>query len=234
MVCFRHTKSIGKNDRGALENFGHNHGCQVLLEGNQGDFEPLTEPAADVHYLADNEVKVQFGPNDFIQVNRVINQRMIDQALEWLDVGKSDVVLDLFCGVGNFSLPLARLSQSVIGIEGVAKMVQQATRNAQLNSIDNVHFYHADLNDDTVFKQAQFSTVNKVLLDPARDGASGVIGLLKSIAASHILYVSCNPSTFARDAEHILQQGFQLEKICLMDMFPNTAHTELMALFVRR
>ena len=234
MVCFRHTKSLGSQDRASLKAFGQDNECQVVLEGNGEDFEQLTEQGKNIHYLADSEIKVEFGPNDFIQVNNNINQHMIQQAIDWLEVGESDVVLDLFCGVGNFSLPMARLSQSVIGIEGVAKMVQQATKNAQLNGIDNVQFYHADLNDEKVFVGEQFSTVNKVLLDPAREGASGIIGLLKSIAASHILYVSCNPSTFTRDAEHILQQDFRLEKIGLMDMFPNTAHTELMALFVRR
>ena len=232
-VCVRCTKTLGEKDRSTFVAFGERYECQVVLETNDGQFEYLSNVQDKIAYVAGREVRIQFSPNDFIQVNDQINQRMIEQAQDWLELGADDNLLDLFCGVGNFSIPMAHVCQSVVGIEGVAKMVQQATENARLNGRQNTVFLQADLNAEKALQREEFTKLNKVLLDPAREGASGTIKLLKSIAASHILYVSCNPSTFARDAEHILQQGFRLEKIGLMDMFPNTAHTELMALFLR-
>lgn len=232
-VCLRITKTLGQQDKEKFTHFAEQHNCQLVLEHNSGELEALSRKDEEIVYCPQEGIDIHFEANDFIQVNDVINQKMVNQAMDWLALEADDQVLDLFCGVGNFSLPLATRCKQVIGVEGVSKMVQRATDNAQRNGIQNAQFVVADLNDPKPLSGTNIADINKILLDPAREGASGTISLLKSIAASHILYVSCNPSTFVRDAEHILQQEFRLEKIGLMDMFPNTAHTELMALFVR-
>jgi len=146
-------------------------------------------------------------------------------------------VLDLFSGLGNFSLPIAQKVQQLIGVEGSADMVQRAADNARLNQIDNCQFFQADL-AATVDGQPWLNmNVNKLILDPPRAGASELISNLfateQSQHISHILYVACDPSSLARDAKQLSLLGYQIDKFCVMDMFPNTTHIESMALFTR-
>ena len=184
-------------------------------------------------YYQEVGVTIPFLPSNFIQVNQQVNQEMVEQALEWLDVQKDDRVLDLFCGLGNFSLPLAKLADKVVGIEGVDEMVEIAKSNALHNKITNVEFYQANLEQEfagEIWAQQQF---NKVLLDPARAGAVGIVDQLASLGAERVVYVSCNPATLARDSQSLLEQGYQLKKLSMLDMFPHTSHLESMALFVK-
>ncbi|WP_051275698.1 23S rRNA (uracil(1939)-C(5))-methyltransferase RlmD [Aestuariibacter salexigens] len=178
-------------------------------------------------------IELEVSANDFVQVNDNINRRMVEQAMEWLDLNEDDRVLDLFCGVGNFSLPAARQVKHLHGAEGVASMVQRAAANAQKNGIHNTEFSCVDLNDAKAVSELLQNTYNKVLLDPSREGAEQVAKALAARGCDTVLYVSCNPTSFARDAGILLGAGYQFAKIGLMDMFPYTEHCELMALFTR-
>ena len=163
----------------------------------------------------------------------MVNKAMIDQALSWLDINQSDRVLDLFCGLGNFSLPIAQRVKSVIGVEGIDVMVKKASENAKLNHLDNAQFFQANLEESsTKFSWAQ-EKFDKVLLDPARAGASVIIDQISSFGASKVVYVSCNPATLARDSQSLITQGYKLERLGMLDMFPHTSHLESMALFVK-
>ena len=156
---------------------------------------------------------------------------MVEQALVWLALNDNDIVLDLFCGLGNFSLPIAQKSSAVVGIEGIASMVEKAQENAQINSITNCQFYQADLNNDWQNELWAKQTYTKVLLDPARAGAYQALTQLLSYKVSKILYVSCDPTSLARDAKLLIDQGYKIEKIALMDMFSQTKHVETMVMF---
>ncbi|OZB42921.1 MAG: 23S rRNA (uracil(1939)-C(5))-methyltransferase [Alishewanella sp. 34-51-39] len=184
--------------------------------------------------LAEQGINLEFAADDFIQVNTDVNQLLVSQAVAWLAPTAEDTILDLYAGMGNFSLALAKSAKLVHGVEGLSKMVQQATENAQLNQLQNVHFWQADLHlpwGKTAWNQPIYQ---KVLLDPARAGAEGAVKQLLVLKPAQILYVSCNPATFARDAKVLLAAGYQLQKLAGVDMFPHTAHLELMALFSRQ
>lgn len=183
-------------------------------------------------YLIDG-TKIYFTPKDFIQVNRNVNEQMVEQALSWLDLNENDSVLDLFCGLGNFSLPLAKKVKTVVGIEGVDEMVQRAKLNAERNQLSNVSFYQANLEEE-VSEQVWASTkFTKILLDPARAGAAGVMETVAKLKPQTVVYVSCNPATLARDSQLLIQHGFKLTRLGMLDMFPHTGHLESMALFER-
>ncbi|MEH6444880.1 MAG: 23S rRNA (uracil(1939)-C(5))-methyltransferase RlmD [Oceanospirillaceae bacterium] len=185
-----------------------------------------------------NDLVVSFKPGDFIQVNALVNQQMINRAISWLALEKSDEVLDLFAGLGNFSLPIAQQVSKLVGIEGSKTMVERATENASSNQLANCQFYSADLSsqiDDQPWFEQSF---NKIILDPPRSGAYDVISNLfaKDSAhtnISHIVYVACDPTSFARDAKLLANLGYQIQEFCVMDMFPNTTHIESMALFTK-
>ena len=182
------------------------------------------------YQLAAGQV-LQFDPTDFIQVNSRINQAMVTQALAWLMPEKSDQVLDLYCGIGNFSLAFAPLVAQVTGVEGVANMVQRATANAALNGYSNCSFVQGDLHLPWQGQPWSRGKYHKVILDPARAGAAGAVDEVAKLKPAQILYVSCNAATFARDARVLLANRYQISKIGVMDMFPYTSHLELMALF---
>jgi len=180
-------------------------------------------------------LNLAFSSRDFIQVNPEINRRMVAQALTWLDLQGDEKVLDLFCGFGNFSLPLAQKAAEVLGVEALQSQVERAAGNAQANGLETrAVFLAADLN--LPLRQQAFADRHwdLVLLDPPRAGADQVCQEIKALGADKLLYVSCNPATLARDAEHLKHQGYRLERLGIMDMFPQTAHVESMALFIRR
>ncbi len=154
-----------------------------------------------------------FPPKDFIQVNRDVNKQMVQQALEWLEVEPEDRVLDLFCGLGNFSLPLAKRAKALVGVEGVDDMVHRATDNALINKLNNASFYQADLDQDVTTLEWAQEHFNKILLDPARAGAAGVMQHVVNLNPERVVYVSCNPATLARDSQVLLKQGYQLERL---------------------
>jgi 23S rRNA (uracil1939-C5)-methyltransferase len=227
-VVVRHIKGLPEKDRAAL--------CAAwpqahwLGELEPGVLQPWREQPEPSYALADGQ-RLQFSANDFIQVNAQVNQQMVTQALAWLMPEKSDQVLDLYCGIGNFSMALAAKVQQVVGVEGVHSMVQRARANAELNQLDNLEFFQADLH--LPWQKAPWANrhYTKILLDPARAGAEGAIEQIAARKAKQVLYVSCNATTFARDAKVLLANGYRIAKIGVMDMFPYTSHLELMALF---
>lgn len=227
-VVVRHIKALSTADKTALQQ-AWPEACWIG-EAQPDEFCFWGEQQQPQYLLADG-LRLQFSPTDFIQVNADINQQMVAQALDWLQVQPTDRVLDLYCGIGNFSLALAKQAAQVVGLEGVATMVTTARHNASLNQLANVEFATADLH--LAWPKAPWNqrVYQKVLLDPARAGALGAVDEVAGLKPDAILYVSCNPVTFARDAKVLLGKGYSLRKIGLMDMFPYTSHLELMALF---
>ena len=194
-----------------------------------------TSPKQLSYSLAEYDVTLNFLPTDFTQVNLEINRAMVPHALELLEVNSEDRVLDLYCGIGNFTLPLARKVFSVLGIEGEHGLVERAKQNAVLNNISNVEFRVIDLAKDDLNEDFLKGGFNKLLLDPARNGAQEVIEKMNLKSIGRIVYVSCNPSTLARDAGILVNdKGFKLEQAGIMDMFPHTIHVESIAVFSRK
>ncbi|HEA54197.1 23S rRNA (uracil(1939)-C(5))-methyltransferase RlmD, partial [Marinobacter antarcticus] len=179
------------------------------------------------------DLTMQFHPMDFTQVNADINKAMVNRAVEWLDVQPGERVLDLFCGLGNFTLPLARRGGQVVGVEGDDAMVTRGRENAELNGITNVSFHGADLHGDFTGQSWAKEGFDKILIDPPRSGAEEICKYLTAFNAKRIVYVSCNPATLARDAGAMAQNGYRLVRAGVIDMFPHTTHVESIALFER-
>lgn len=228
VAVIRHTKPLTDKDQSRLKAFAEQAGVTLYFmpEANQ-----LDRVVGEQPFYGEVGVKLPFLPSHFIQVNQEINARMVAQALEWLAPESTDRVLDLFCGLGNFTLPLAKQSAHVVGVEGVQDMVDWAEDNAKLNGLSNVEVYQANLEQDLSQLPWASQQFDKILLDPARAGASGVIDQVSALGATRVLYVSCNPATLARDSQSLLEQGYTLTRLGMMDMFPHTSHLESMALF---
>jgi 23S rRNA (uracil1939-C5)-methyltransferase len=223
-------------DLAALAEFARDHNLQIALQsGGPDSVVPLTTgeaPQALQYTLPEFDVTIEFKATDFVQVNGPVNRRMVSKAIELLEVGAGDRVLDLYCGIGNFSLPLSRKADYVLGIEGEMDQVRRGQSNAELNSIVNCEFRQADLSaiegKENWIKQGW----DRVLLDPARSGALQVVANMKAIGASRIVYVSCHPGTLARDAGSLVREhGYTLEAAGIIDMFPHTGHVESIAVF---
>jgi 23S rRNA (uracil1939-C5)-methyltransferase len=180
--------------------------------------------------LPDFDLTLHFSPTDFLQVNAEVNAALVTQTLRLLEIQKNDRVLDLYCGLGNFSLPLARHAGEVLGVEGESGLVARAAGNAHLNKIDNVSFIAGDLNQlEWSFMRGAWDLV---VLDPPRSGAQAVVSQMAQIAPRRIAYVSCHPATLARDAKELIKSaGYQLIAVGIADMFPHTHHVESIALF---
>lgn len=237
VALFRVTKKLNQSDHDAIVEFGHNVQLLILVEDNEGDVKPLDSRLSMNLSYPMSEFNIAFEPGNFIQVNSQVNEKMVERAVEWLAIEANDKVLDLFCGVGNFSLAIAKQAALVVGVEGVKAMAEQATQNAKNAAIDNAEFFHSNLSQP-LSEQQWFGSklrkkVDKILLDPARDGALEICKQLSQLQPSKIVYVSCEPASLERDSREIIEQGYRLEKICAMDMFPQTVHVESMALFVK-
>lgn len=227
-ITLRHLSALTASETQSLTELAKRRNASLYL---MPATDQLNLVEGDMPFYQEVGVKIPFAPNNFIQVNQAVNQKMVKQAVDWLDPQKSDRVLDLFCGVGNFSLPIAKLAKHVVGVEGVAEMVEKATNNASLNQINNAQFYHANLEQDFEGQVWSAERFDKVLLDPARAGASGIIDQVSELGAQRVVYVSCNPATLARDSQSLMEQGYKLTKLGMLDMFPHTSHLESMALF---
>lgn len=233
---FRNLVPLGDDDRAALVAFAREHACAVYLQPGGVDSVTALEPADPQlsFHLPAGDVHFAFHPLDFIQVHAGINARMVEQALALLAPGPADRVLDLYCGLGNFTLPLARRAGEVVGVEGDAGLVERARANARANGIVNAEFHVADLaadHRDAPWARADYELM---LLDPARTGAEAVFDYLPGRAVRRVVYVSCHPGSLARDAGLLVRRhGFRLAAAGVMDMFPHTAHVESIALFER-
>jgi 23S rRNA (uracil1939-C5)-methyltransferase len=235
-LVFRHLDPLGEADTARLSDYARASGIHIYLQGGGPDSVRPLAPVDSVlsYHLSEQQVEIRFQPHDFTQVNAVINRQMIARVLEMLELDEHDRVLDLFCGLGNFTLPLARLAGSVTGVEGEAGLVNRARDNATLNGLENVTFHVADLASDQRGSSWAGGDYSKVLLDPPRSGAAEVIDTVGNIAPEKIVYVSCHPGSLARDAGSLVHdKGYQLLAAGVMDMFPHTAHVESIALFAR-
>lgn len=230
VIMLRVIKPLPEHEQQQLIEFAQQRGVTCYLLAGEQELTLLH--GSDAVY-SEIGSQISFLPTNFIQVNREVNEKMVVQALEWLELTPTDRVLDLYCGLGNFSLPMAKKASYVVGVEGIQSMVDQATKNALSNDIDNVAFYQANLEEAISDKIWASDKFNKVLLDPARAGASGVVDQLSQLGVNRVVYVSCNPATLARDCQSILEQGFKLTRLGMLDMFPHTSHLESMALFQR-
>jgi len=235
-LIFRHLEPLSGDDADRLLAFEADTGMAVWLQSKGPD--TVCRLGAGRHELSyrlpEQDVTIAFLPQDFTQVNGGLNRLMVGQALNLLAPGPEHRVLELFCGLGNFTLPLARRARFVAGLEGDAGLLRRARDNAERNGLRNVDFRQADLyagNPAADWPQGGF---DRVLLDPPRSGAAEVLAPVADSGASKLLYVSCNPETLARDAGMLVARfGFRLLAAGAMDMFPQTAHVEAMALFVR-
>jgi len=236
-LIFRNLVELSDDDKQVLTSFGQHHEFQVYLQPKGPDTVTLLWPeSASLSYrIPAYDITLAFRPNDFTQVNTAINQSMVTQALELLDPQPTDQVLELFCGLGNFSLPLARQVKQVVAVEGDAALIERARENASRNAIDNVEYHVANLMEDVAgLPWLRKRSYDKILLDPPRSGALEVLPEIAKFKASRIVYVSCNPATLARDAGILVNNyGYNLIKTGVMDMFPHTAHVESIALFTK-
>jgi 23S rRNA (uracil1939-C5)-methyltransferase len=220
-----------------LREFEAAHCLRILLQpGGLDTIHPLSEGPIDLHYRLDAfDLRLEFGPSDFVQVNAAINQSMVARAIELLEVGPADRVLDLYCGLGNFTLPLARRAASVVGVEGDAGLIERARANARLNGISNATFHVGDLSvapDRTI--PWMRGGYDLVLLDPPRVGAREVLSAVAHLAPRRVVYISCHTGSLARDLGVLTQEhGFRLRAAGVLDMFPHTTHVESVALLDR-
>ncbi|WEI19908.1 23S rRNA (uracil(1939)-C(5))-methyltransferase RlmD [Acinetobacter proteolyticus] len=237
-LLIRHLDELNVSDVNQLRQFTLLKGWQLYLQPKGADSLHRvddSQAAMRLHYsLEDFAVKFAFSPLDFTQVNSGVNAQMIQLACELLQLQKGERVLDLFCGLGNFSLPIARCvgeAGQVVGVEASDEMVNRATENAQANHLSQAVFFSQDLTKDFSHHSWAKQGFDALLIDPPRSGAFEVMQYVPNFGAKRIVYVSCNPSTLARDAGVLAQYGYQLKKAAVMDMFTHTEHVESIALF---
>jgi 23S rRNA (uracil1939-C5)-methyltransferase len=208
------------------------HWTPYVQEAGPDSVRPLADELQLYYELPGEMLRFDFLPTDFTQVNTGVNRMMIAQAMEWLRPSPDETILDLFCGLGNFTLPLARRARQVTGVEGDVALVHRAKENMEKNGISNVSYHVANLYESLEHASWARQHYDAVLLDPPRSGALEIMPLIAATGASRVLYVSCYPGTLARDAgELVNRHGYRLVKAGVMDMFPHTAHVESMALF---
>ncbi len=235
-LTFRHMAPLSESDKAALVAFAQAHDFAIFLQpGGLETVHPLWPADPQLSFsLPQWNLEFKFRPLDFIQVNAGLNGKMIASALALLDAQPDERVLDLFAGLGNFTLPLARSVREVVGVEGEAGLVQRARDNAAHNGVTNAQFHAADLGKDLSAEPWMREGFDKLLLDPPRSGADFVLTQLPLEQFKRIVYVSCHPASLARDAGYLVnERGWKLRAAGVMDMFPHTAHVESIAMFER-
>ncbi|MFI0399302.1 MAG: 23S rRNA (uracil(1939)-C(5))-methyltransferase RlmD [Thiolinea sp.] len=235
-LVVRHMQPLSAGDSEKLLNFAREFNFELYLQPAGPQTVHKVYGERSLAYLHPHfNTRVQFEPLDFIQVNQALNRKMVMRALELLELKSTDTVLDLFCGLGNFTLPLARQAAQVIGVEGDQAMVERARAAAHANELQNTDYYVCNLMSEDLSKEPWLKrSYDRILLDPPRAGAKEVIPHLGKLKAERIVYVSCDPATLARDAGELVHtQGYKLLGAGVMDMFPHTAHVESIAVFVR-
>ena len=235
-LVFRHLEALSEEDQEKLISFGKEKQFHIYTEPNPPlpilKLWPNDSKERLSYSLPDYQLEFLFHPLDFVQINLEVNRLMVQQAIRLLDLKSHETVLDLYCGIGNFTLSMARFTKKVTGIEGNKNMVLRAEENAKHNQILNVDFYTANLESPAKDASWLKTKYDKILLDPARTGAKNILPFFTSLHAKKIMYVSCNPATLARDAgELVHHHGYQLTQVGIMNMFPHTAHIEAMAIF---
>jgi len=236
VLVLRNLDPLTAADERALAAFADCHGVRLYLQPQGPDtVQAFHPPARPLSYaLPDFDVRIEFQPTDFTQVNVAMNRMLVRRAVGLLEPAEGDAVADFFCGLGNFSLPIARRGAKVVGVEGSAPLVRRAQVNAQANGLANrARFVAADLFEATPASIEALGAIDKALLDPPREGAIALVKALPVARLSRLVYVSCNPATLARDAAVLVSGGFSLRAAGIVNLFPHTAHVESVALFTR-
>jgi len=235
-MIFRVLEPPGAEDLKRFSDFQRTRGVQVLLQ-TKGPESIVPLPGAPAteglfYEIPEFNVAIQFTPTDFMQIHAGVNRQMVSQAVSLLAPDSDSRVLDLFCGLGNFTLPMATVAKEVVGVDFVADMLTRARENAVRSGIGNAIFWQADLSQSPEITALEWEGFDLVVLDPPRTGALEMIEILEKIRARRILYVSCHPGSLARDASRLVHEsGYELSAAGIMDMFPQTSHVESMALF---
>jgi 23S rRNA (uracil1939-C5)-methyltransferase len=232
LLVFRNLVELGAADRAALLDFGQAHRVRICLQpGGLDSVMSLDGSSTTLEYrLPEENLRFEFRPTDFVQVNGVMNRALVQRAIELLELEPTHRVLDLFCGLGNFTLPIARRVREVVGIEGEAGLVARARRNAELNELTNASFHVANLAEPEGGSSALVGRFDRILLDPPRAGAIEVLPRLVKLGATRMVYVSCHPGTLARDVGVLCSEhGYRLAAAGVVDMFPHTTHVESIA-----
>jgi len=235
-IVIRNLEPLSDADLDRLRQWSTSEGIAVYLQPKGPDtvFRLAPEAHELTYRIPEFGLELAFHPQHFVQVNAAINRQLIMRALEWLDPQDNERVLDLFCGLGNFTLPLATRAAHVTGIEGAPELIEAARGNARRNGLDNIDLDVADLSEDVSGRSWYQAGFDAVLIDPPRSGAFEVLPMIAGSGARRVIYVSCNPATLARDAgELVSRHGFRLARAGIADMFPHTAHVESIALFER-
>lgn len=209
------------------------HEADLWLRIKDGTDKHLHVRAAATELEVIGGITLEYRARDFIQVNADVNDRMITRVIDWLNPQSNERVLDLFSGLGNFSLPLAKQVAELTAVEGSKEMVERCLHNAAKNGIENLQAHSADLanpSPDAPWLKEQYDIL---LLDPPRQGAPEILEHLKHQKARALVYVACDPASLVRDAATLIQQGYQMSRFCVADMFPQTHHIESLALFER-
>ncbi len=233
-LVFRNLRDLSSEDTEKLIDFAKLNSFWIQLQpGGPDSITNLYPDKQSLYFspLENDDIKIRFRVVDFTQVNAGINQQMVKQVLDFLDLNKQDRVLDLFCGLGNFSLPIARLCATLTAVEGDQAMVTRAKENALEHNIDNGDYFVADLTRPVPGTGWMKQQYDKILLDPPRSGALEIVQIISRFRAGIIVYVSCQPASLVRDSKIICDSGYRLTHFGVMDMFPQTAHVESMAVF---
>lgn len=242
-LMFRHLDPLPADDLEKLVAFCRDRDLQLYLQpGNESTVHRVWPEQGEErlyyrhapHGPDTQGAELAFHPTDFTQVNAEINRRMVPLALDLLEVEAHHQVLDLFCGLGNFTIPAARRAGRVVGVEGSSAMVERGYENARRNGLENLEFHAWDLSREPEGQPWARQAYQRVLLDPPRSGALEMVRKMPHFGADRLVYVSCNPATLARDAGELVERGYRLKAAGVMDMFPHTAHVESIAVFDRR
>lgn len=233
-LVLRNLQPFTAKDISSITSFAREHDFQIYSQsGGIDSVKPITPHNLDdlSYKLSNQNIEIIFAPTDFTQINPKVNAQLVERVLDLLDIKSDDKILDLFCGIGNFTLPLARKCQRVFGIEGSKTSIMRAKHNAAHNNIANADFYVADLTQKLFDPAWASKKYNKILLDPPRTGAQELCLRIKDFGAQKIVYVSCSGATFARDAKILGENGYVLKNITIADMYPHTSHVESVGVF---
>ena len=239
-VLIRHVKPLTNEDLSHLCSFAGREDCLLFLQPGDGETIHKVWPKDDQNVLsyplalADRQLELSYHPKDFTQINLGVNQKMVQMALDMLELNARERALDLFSGLGNFTLAMATHCEAVVGVEGSQEMVARGERNTQRNQINNARFFETNLYADFSNQDWAQDSYDKILIDPPRAGALEIVNDIDRFGAKRIVYISCNPATLARDAGILIQKGYYLRRAGILDMFPHTEHLESIAVFDRK
>jgi 23S rRNA (uracil1939-C5)-methyltransferase len=230
VIIIRHLKEFTESDLRILIQFSLKYQCRLYSHATNENIRPICYKNEPIYYNIKNpDLKLFVGPETFIQVNKIVNQKIIEQSIDLLQPSKEDIILDLFCGVGNITLPIAKYCHTITGIEISKSMTTMATHNAKFNNLNNATFIDFDLYKSLNYPNIK--NIQKIIVDPPRSGiGKNTLDWIISLSPNTILYISCNPETLIQDCCYLKSYNFEIDKFITADMFPQTHHIECIAL----